>query len=183
MPAPEDVFAALRLTPLDKVKVVIVEEGGPPANDKEADGLALSVRDGARPTAVLKNIFRELREDLGMYAPTSGSLAPWAQQGVLLLNSMFTTRAGKPDSHANKGWETFLDGVLKVLNARPTPMAFLLWGESQKRRKAIDEKRHIVLTGPHPEEDAFLDSKPFSRVNSALEERGQSAVYWQLFAL
>jgi uracil-DNA glycosylase len=183
VPAAEDVFAALRLTPLDKVKAVIVEEGGPPATDKEADGLALSVRDGVRPTQALKHIFRELREDLGMYPPTSGSLAPWARQGVLLLNSMLTTRAGKLDSHANKGWETFLEAVLKAVNARPMPVAFVLWGEAQKRRKSIDEKRHVVVTGPHPEEDAFLDSKPFSQVNSALELRGQSAVYWQLFAL
>jgi uracil-DNA glycosylase len=182
VPSDELIFRSLVLTPFERVKAVIVGNE-PPCVAKDADGLAWSQPQSVRGT-VTQNIIKELRDDLGLYKPTSGSLVPWAKDGVLLLNSVLTVRTNKPGSHAGKGWENFTDAVLKALNARPRPVAFLLWGSAaQKKQRLLDEKKHIVLASPGPDEDGFLGSKPFSRCNTALELRGQSAVYWQLFAL
>jgi uracil-DNA glycosylase len=183
VPAEADVFAAFRLTPFDRVKAVIVGDE-PPQNAREADGLAFSVKESARPTAASKNISQELRNDLGLLPATTGSLEEWARNGVLLLNSVLTARGGKPGAHANKGWETFTDAVLKALNARADAVAFLLWCDAaHKKARLLDAKKHIVQPGPHPADAAFVGSRPFSRGNEALEMRNQSAVYWQLYAL
>jgi uracil-DNA glycosylase len=183
LPAEEDIFRAFLLTPFESVRVVILGDE-PSADEDEADGLAYSVKSGADTTYALDNISQELHDDLGLSRATDGSLAPWARQGVLLLNSVLTVRANKPGSHANKGWEAFTEGALKALNARKDAVAFVFWGSAaQKKRRLIDGAQHYVLTGPEPDDDDFLGTKPFSTVNTELELRGQSAVYWQLFAL
>src|SRR5262249_46306176 len=159
VPAEADVFAAFKLTPFDKVKAVIVGDE-PPQNAREADGLAFSAKESARPTAASKNVSQELRNDLGLLPATTGSLEEWARNGVLLLNGVLTARVGKPGSHANKGWETFTDAVLKALNARADAVAFLLWGDAaHKKAKALDARKHIVQPGPHPADAAFVGSR------------------------
>jgi uracil-DNA glycosylase/endonuclease III len=182
LPPPEDVFNAFKFTPLARVRVVLLGQE-PSAEVGEADGLSFSVKPGVGAPPGLTAMFEELRNDLGCRIPVTGSLVPWARQGVLLLNSILTVRAGNPGSQKDKGWEPFTDAVLKLVNARPTPIIFALWGsQAQRKQHLIDEDRHVVLTADNPlvHPDRFLDSEAFSAINTALELRGQSAVYWQL---
>ncbi len=133
------------------------------------------------PAAV--RMFEELHRDLGCWPPSTGHLAPWARQGVLLLNLVLTVRDGEPGSHERRGWEMFTDAVLRALSARPQHIVFVLWGEAgRKKERLIDPGRHTIRTGPHPLERGFAGSRPFSAINTALELHGQSAVWWQLFA-
>jgi uracil-DNA glycosylase len=182
-PPEEDLFTAFRLTPYERVKVVLLGQD-PYPGEGQAHGLAFSVRPGVKPPPSLANIFKELRDDLGCPAPDNGSLVPWAKQGVLLLNAVLTVRAHAPGSHANHGWETFTDPVIRALNARPEPVVFLLWGAyAQKKGQLIDAGRHRVLTAAHPSPlsaKKFFGSRPFSRANQALQELGQAPVDWQL---
>jgi uracil-DNA glycosylase len=181
-PAPDDVFAALRLTPPERVRVVILGTE-PPCAGGVADGLAFSTREEADVGPVARTLFASLRDSLGCRLPLSGSLEDWARQGVLLLNSVLTVREGKPGSHAGKGWEAFTDSVLRAVNAGKGPVAFALWGrEAQKRRGLIDEERHAVVTAEHPglTPDKFLGANVFQEINSALELRGGWGVAWQL---
>jgi uracil-DNA glycosylase len=188
-PSEMDVFNAFRLTPLEQVKVVLLGDAPPSDSDnvaRKADGLAFSVRPGAKPTPAAVRIFEELQRDRGCWIPTTGDLAPWARQGVLLLNNSLTIRQGEGDADAaseRKGWDTFTQAVLRVLSARSRHIVFVLWGEGgRKKERLIDPQRHTILTGPHPLERGFAGSRPFSAINNALELHGQSAIWWQLFA-
>jgi uracil-DNA glycosylase len=181
-PDEADVFNAFRLTPIDQVRVVLLGDE-PPARRGEADGLAFSVRPGARPAPSAVRLFEELHRDLGCWPPSTGCLASWARRGVLLLNSVLTVRAGEPGSHERKGWETFTDAILRTLNNQTKHIVFVLWSEmGRKKERLIDPSRHTILTGLAPLERGFGGTRPFSAINNALELHGQSAVWWQLFA-
>lgn len=183
-PPPEQVFAALEWTPFANVKAVIL--GQDPYHDKgQAHGLCFSVPPGVRPPPSLVNIFKELHADLGHVAPDHGCLVPWAQQGVLLLNTVLTVRAHEANSHRKKGWETFTDTIITSLSARPEPVIFVLWGgPAQKKKKLIDVSRHRVLEAAHPSplsaHSGFFGSKPFSTINAILREWGQPEIDWRI---
>jgi uracil-DNA glycosylase len=182
-PPEADVFNALKYTPYDKVKVVLL--GQDPYHDEgQAQGLCFSVRPGVRPPPSLVNIFKELHRDLGCKVPDNGCLVPWAEQGVLLLNAVLTVRAHEPNSHKDKGWETFTDAVIRAVNEKPTLVVFLLWGAyAQKKQKMIDATRHVILTAAHPSPlsaKKFAGSKPFSAANKALQAVGEKSIDWQI---
>jgi uracil-DNA glycosylase len=186
-PPEEEVFRAFQLTPYERVRVVLLGEE-PSAEGTQAHGLSFSVRDGLKPTRALNTIFREMREDLGCWIPTTGDLSPWAKQGVLLLNSILTVRAGAPNSHRNKGWEKFTDGVVRHLNDRPNRVVFVLSGSSaQKKRRLITAEQHRVLLASDPDADRRFwgggEEGLFSTINDALEHSGQSAIWWPLFGV
>ena len=183
-PPEDEVFAALELTPYERVKVMILGQD-PYHGPGQAHGLAFSVRPGVTPPPSLRNIFRELQADQGCPPPRDGSLVPWARQGVLLLNAVLTVRAGEPNSHQGKGWETFTDAVIRAVNERPERVVFVLWGGYAAKKEAlIDAGRHAVLRAPHPSplsaKRGFFGSRPFTKVNAALEESGQAPVEWCL---
>jgi uracil-DNA glycosylase len=182
-PPEEDVFNALRLAPYDQVKVLLL--GQDPYHDEgQAHGLCFSVRPGVRPPPSLVNILKELHHDLGCRIPNNGYLVPWAEQGVLLLNAVLTVRAHQPNSHKDKGWETFTDAVLRAVDAKPHPVVFVLWGNyAQKKTKLIDTDRHVIVKSAHPSPlsvKKFFGSRPFSAVNRALAETGQTPIDWEL---
>ncbi len=182
-PPEGDVFNAFKLTPYHRVKVLLL--GQDPYHDEgQAHGLCFSVKPGTRPPPSLVNIFKELHNDLGCKIPNHGYLVPWAEQGVMLLNAVLTVRAHKPTSHKNQGWETFTDAVIRALSDRPEPVVFLLWGAyAQKKIKLIDTDRHRIVAGAHPSPlsaKKFFGSKPFSAVNQALEDLGETPIDWQL---
>jgi uracil-DNA glycosylase len=182
-PEPE-VFSAFQLTPYEAVNVLVLGQD-PYHDDNQAHGLAFSVRPGIKPPPSLKNIFKELRDDLGCRVPNNGYLVPWAQQGVMLLNAVLTVRAHEPNSHKNKGWETFTDTVIRAVNARQEHVVFVLWGSyAQKKRALIDTTRHTIVEGVHPSplsaKRGFFGSKPFSTINAALREHGKPEIDWQL---
>jgi len=183
-PPENEVFAALELTPYERVKVMILGQD-PYHGPGQAHGLAFSVRPGVAPPPSLRNIFRELQGELGCPLPGDGSLVPWAKQGVLLLNAVLTVRAGEPNSHKGKGWETFTDAVIRAVNERPGRVVFVLWGGYAAKKEAlIDAGRHAVLRSAHPSplsaKRGFFGSRPFNKVNAALEDGGQSPVDWCL---
>ncbi len=183
-PPDAEVFAALHLTPLAEVKVVILGQD-PYHGPGQAHGLCFSVRTGVRPPPSLQNIFTELHADLGIDPPAGGDLTPWARQGVLLLNATLTVRAHEAASHQRKGWETFTDRVLEAVNDQPRTVVFILWGASARRKRAlIDTTRHVVIESPHPSplsaHRGFLGSRPFSRANEALVAAGREPVDWRL---
>ena len=182
-PPEADVFNALKYTPYDNVRVVLL--GQDPYHDEgQAQGLCFSVRPGVRPPPSLVNIFKELNRDLGCKIPDNGCLTPWAEQGVLLLNAVLTVRAHEANSHKDKGWETFTDSVIRAVDAKSEPVVFLLWGAyAQKKEKMIDTGRHVVLKAAHPSPLSarkFFGSKPFSATNRALEEAGAKPIDWQI---
>src|SRR5262245_51135915 len=176
-PPEEDVFNALKLTPFDDVKVLLLGQD-PYHDDGQAHGLCFSVRPGIKPPSSLVNMFKELKSDVGCRIPNNGHLTPWAKQGVLLLNAVLTVRAHQPNSHKGRGWETFTDAAIRALNDRPEPVVFLLWGAyAQKKQQCIDTGRHRILTAAHPSPlsvKKFFGSRPFSQANQALEELGQT---------
>jgi uracil-DNA glycosylase len=182
-PPEGDVFNAFTLTPYERVKVLLLGQD-PYHDDGQAHGLCFSVRPGVKPPPSLVNIFKELHNDLGCKIPNNGYLTPWAEQGLMLLNAVLTVRAHKPNSHKDQGWETFTDAVIRALNARRRPVVFLLWGAyAQKKIKLIDTERHRIVTAAHPSPlsaKKFFGSKPFSAVNRALEELGETPIDWQL---
>ena len=183
-PPHDEVFAALHLTPFSDVKVVILGQD-PYHGPRQAHGLAFSVRPGVRIPPSLRNIHQELHDDLGVEIPDHGSLEPWARRGVLLLNTSLTVRAGQAGSHAGKGWETFTDEVIDVVSARAEPVVFVLWGaHARRKRERIDAGRHAIVESPHPSPfsaaSGFFGSRPFSRANDALVERGREPVDWRL---
>jgi len=183
-PPQEDIFNAFLYTPLSRVRVVLLGQD-PYPNPGQAHGLCFSVRPGVPWPASLRNIFRELQTDLGIAPPSHGCLIPWARQGVLLLNTCLTVRAGQPQSHAGQGWEQFTQAVLQTLNACSHPLVFLLWGKAaQKTAAVIDPRRHYLLTAPHPSplsaHQGFFGSRPFSRANAILQQIGLPPVDWQL---
>lgn len=183
-PGPEDLYRALALTPLSKVRVVIVGQE-PYSGAGQSNGLAFSVRKGAPLPLSLQNLYRELKADQGVTPPSHGDLTAWAKRGVLLLNPVLTVREGQPGSHQGRGWEHFTDAVLKAVNARATSTVFVFWGRAAQRRvPLIDSTRHFVLVGPHPSPMAgsgnFLGSRPFTRINSFFTQRDQAPIDWSL---
>jgi len=183
-PPDSDVFAALAHTPLEQVKVVLVGQD-PYHGPNQAEGLAFSVRAGVKPPPSLVNMFKELASDVGIPAPGSGSLVPWAKQGVLLLNTVLTVRAGEANSHKGKGWEQLTDAIIRVASERCAPSVFVLWGSHAKKKKAlIDVTRHRVLEGVHPSplsaHAGFFGSRPYSRINALLSELGREPIAWPL---
>ncbi len=183
-PPDNDVFNALKLTPYEHVNVMVLGQD-PYHDDNQAHGLAFSVRPGIKPPPSLVNIFRELKSDLGCRTPNNGYLVPWAEQGVLLLNAVLTVRAHKPASHKGKGWETFTDAVITAVNAKDSPVVFVLWGAyAQKKQTLIDTDHHTVVQSAHPSplsaRNGFFGSRPFSQINAALGAAGKTEINWQL---
>ena len=183
-PPPEEVFAALHLTPYADTRVVILGQD-PYHGPGQAHGLCFSVRPGVRVPPSLANIHKELRDDLGLAIPDHGSLDRWARNGVLLLNTTLTVRAGQAASHQKHGWETFTDHVIEVVAAKTGPVVFMLWGNSARRKRGlIDTSRHHVIESAHPSplsaHNGFFGSRPFSRANAALAAAGREQVDWDL---
>ncbi len=182
-PAP-DVFAALHLTPYQDTRVVILGQD-PYHGPNQAHGLCFSVRRGVRIPPSLANIHKELASDLGVPIPTHGNLEHWARQGVLLLNTTLTVRAGEAASHQGKGWETFTDQVIRTTNDKTERVVFILWGSHARRKKElIDTSRHTIIESAHPSplsaHNGFFGTKPFSRANVALIEAGRTPIDWRL---
>lgn len=185
-PPAEDRFRALELTPLDRVRVVILGQD-PYHGAGQAHGLAFSVRPGVRPPPSLVNIFKEMESDLGVARSRHGLLDHWARQGVLLLNSVLSVREGAAASHQKRGWEPFTDAVIHAVAARRQPAVFILWGaHAQKKAAFLDEDggRHLVIRSAHPSplsaRHGFFGSRPFSRTNAFLEAQGQAPIDWAL---
>ena len=183
-PEKQNIFNALKLTPPEKVRVLILGQD-PYHDDKQAHGLAFSVPDGIKLPPSLRNIYKELAADLDIPAPSSGNLESWAEQGVLLLNTVLTVRAHEANSHAGRGWEKFTDDILKKLNARNDFTVFLLWGgNAGKKLPLLDKEKHCVILSPHPSPlsayRGFFGSKPFSRINAALQNHNLPPINWHL---
>jgi len=183
-PPADDVFAALHLTPYADTRVVILGQD-PYHGPKQAHGLCFSVRPGVAIPPSLANIYKELRTDVGIEPPHHGNLEAWARQGVLLLNTTLTVRAGQAASHQGHGWEIFTDQVLRAVNDKPQRVVFMLWGAAARKKKPlIDLSRHVVLESAHPSplsaHNGFFGSRPFSRANAALVAAGSAAIDWLL---
>jgi uracil-DNA glycosylase len=178
------IFEAFRLTPFENVKVVILGQD-PYHGQGQAHGLAFSVQPGVKLPPSLVNILRELQEDLAAQSPESGSLEKWAREGVLLLNTVLTVEEGKPGSHHQKGWETFTDKVVEILNEKKNHLVFILWGSpAQKKALRVDEKKHLIIKSVHPSPlsvyRGFYGSKPFSRTNQYLRNHHIQEIDWTL---
>ena len=183
-PPKTDLFNALKLTSLEKAKVVILGQD-PYHGAGQAHGLSFSVQRGVKVPPSLRNMYKELEDDLGVKQAGHGCLEAWAQQGVLLLNTVLTVKEGKPASHQGKGWELFTDRIISLLNEREKPLVFLLWGKhAQDKARDIDSRKHHVLSSPHPSPFAarrgFFGSKPFSRANAFLTAIGSGPIDWRL---
>lgn len=183
-PAVPEIFAALNLTPLPAVKVVILGQD-PYHGPGQAHGLCFSVRPGVPAPPSLVNIFKELSQDLGIARPEHGCLEAWAQRGVLLLNSVLTVEHGLAASHARRGWEQFTDRIIDVINSECDGVAFVLWGAyAQKKGEKVDQRRHLVLKAVHPSplsaHRGFAGSRPFSQINAYLQEHGKGPIDWRL---
>ena len=177
-------FRALDLTPLEKVRVVILGQD-PYHGLGQAHGLCFSVRHGVQPPPSLVNIFKELRSDVGVEPARHGFLEHWAQQGVLLLNSVLTVEMGRAASHREKGWERFADAIIQLVNAKQEPVVFMLWGSyAQKKAAFVDTSRHLVLKAPHPSplsaHSGFFGCRHFSKANAFLEAHGLPPIDWAL---
>lgn len=178
------IFNAFNTTPFDAVKVVILGQD-PYHGPGQAHGLCFSVQPGVKPPPSLVNIFKELNTDLGLPIPDHGCLQKWAEQGVLLLNSGLTVRAGQPASHQGKGWERFTDAAVKALNDGKEGLVFLLWGKpAQLKGSLIDPKRHHVLKAAHPSpfsaHSGFFGTRHFSKTNAILEASGRKPIDWRI---
>ena len=183
-PAATDVFAALHLTTYADTRVVILGQD-PYHGPNQAHGLCFSVRPGIAIPPSLANVYKELRTDLGIVPPRHGNLEAWARQGVLLLNTTLTVRAGQAASHQGHGWEIFTDQVLRSVNDKHERVVFLLWGAAARKKKVlIDLDRHLVLESAHPSplsaHNGFFGSRPFSRTNAALIAAGLTPIDWLL---
>ena len=178
------IFNALHYTSYEDTKVVILGQD-PYHGPGQAHGLSFSVLPGVQPPPSLQNIFQELQADLGCRIPNNGWLKPWADQGVLLLNTVLTVREHQAGSHQRQGWEIFTDKIISLLGQREKPMAFILWGSPARRKKElITNPQHLIVESPHPSplsaHRGFFGSRPFSRVNAFLESTGQQPIDWQL---
>ena len=183
-PSSENVFTALELTPLAKTQVVILGQD-PYHGPGQAHGLAFSVQQGSRIPPSLRNIYKELADDIGCEAPIHGNLTSWAQQGVLLLNTTLTVRSGEAASHQGHGWEQFTDQIIRELNDKTEPIVFILWGASSRKKSTlINQQRHLVIESAHPSplsvRHGFFGSRPFSRANAVLKENGREPINWCL---
>jgi len=178
------IFNAFNTTPFNKVKVVILGQD-PYHGPNQAHGLSFSVNHGVRIPPSLRNIYKELNQDLNMDIPMHGCLQSWAEQGVLLLNATLTVEKEKAGSHQGKGWEQFTDKVIQLLNEKREGLVFLLWGSyAQKKGQFIDTNRHLVLKAPHPSplsaHRGFFGTKPFSQANAYLEKQNCLKINWEL---
>ncbi|WP_297075620.1 uracil-DNA glycosylase [uncultured Enterococcus sp.] len=183
-PPRELIFEALHQTPYEAVKVVILGQD-PYHNDHQANGLAFSVTKGQKIPPSLRNMYKEMQDDLHVTPPTHGDLHAWAKQGVLLLNTVLTVEAHQANSHQKKGWEQFTDAVIDALNQRQTPVVFVLWGGSAKKKsQRIDTQKHKIITAAHPSPlsayRGFFGSRPFSTINDTLVKLGQTPIDWQI---
>lgn len=183
-PKMDNIWKAFEWTPYNEVKAVILGQD-PYHGPDQAHGLSFSVKPGVKVPPSLRNIYKELESDLGVSPVNHGYLESWAKQGVLLLNTVLTVRAGQAHSHQNKGWEPLTDFVIEELNRREEPMVFILWGGAAKRkRNMIDESKHVVITSVHPSplsaHRGFFGSEPFSKTNKALKDMGQKTIDWSL---
>lgn len=183
-PPKDYIFNALKLTPYQNVKVVIVGQD-PYHGVGEAHGLSFSVQKGIKVPPSLKNIYKELESDLGIPPYENGDLTKWANQGVLLLNAVLTVEKDKPASHKNLGWERLTDYIIKTLNNKEEPIVFILWGNFAKdKQKLITNSKHLVITSAHPSpfsaNHGFFGSKPFSKTNQFLESTNQATINWDL---
>lgn len=181
-PEEKNVFNALELTPFESVKVVILGQD-PYHGLGQAHGLSFSVQKGIPLPPSLKNIYKELQEDIGGELPTEGDLSHWAKQGVLLLNTVLTVEEGNANSHKGKGWERLTNRLIESLNELKHPVIFILWGKpAQDKEKLIINPNHVILKAPHPSPlsayRGFFGSKPFSRVNGILIQQGQTPIRW-----
>ncbi|MCA0983092.1 uracil-DNA glycosylase [Halobacillus yeomjeoni] len=183
-PDMNNIFAALDHTSYQNTKVVILGQD-PYHGPGQAHGFSFSVKPDVKIPPSLRNIYKEMEEDLGVRPPDHGHLVSWAEQGVLLLNNVLTVRAHEAHSHQGLGWEKFTDKVIELLNQRKVPVVFILWGRhAQKKGSAIDRSRHKVITSPHPSplsaHRGFFGSRPFSKANEFLESIGEEPVNWEL---
>lgn len=182
-PPGSQIFSAFDHTPFDRIKVVILGQD-PYHGDGQAHGLCFSVNTGIPLPPSLRNIFKELEQDVGCKPPASGNLTAWANQGVLLLNATLTVEAGKAGSHQNKGWEQFTDKVIQTVSERKSHLVFMLWGNYARSKAAlISAHKHLILEAAHPSplaRGAFFGCRHFSKANSYLEEHGKKPVNWQL---
>ncbi len=179
-----DIFNALHYTPYSKVKAVILGQD-PYHGPGQAHGLSFSVQPGVAPPPSLQNIFKELHDDLGCTIPNHGCLVHWAEQGVLLLNTVLTVRAHSPNSHRDRGWEQFTDRIIQALNDKDHPVVFFLWGShAQKKAALITNRHHLLIRSPHPSPlsayRGFFGSRPFSKANQFLRSVGLEEIDWQL---
>ena len=178
-------FNAFDKCPFDQVKVVILGQDPYPTQG-HAHGLSFSVLPTVKPLPrSLNNIYKELKSDLGIDNKHTGYLQPWAEQGVLLLNTVLSVEEGNANSHQKRGWERFTDEIIKAVNAQDNPVVFILWGApAQKKAALIDETKHLIIKSAHPSplsaKNGFFDSKPFSRSNAFLVEQGRTPINWQL---
>lgn len=179
-----DIYNALKLTDYNDIKVVIIGQD-PYHGPNQAHGLCFSVKKGVVPPPSLKNIYKELHDDIGFVIPNHGELTQWAEQGVLLLNATLTVQAGLAASHKGKGWEILTDKIIEIVNQRETPVVFLLWGGFARAKKAlITNKNHLVLECAHPSPlsayNGFFGCKHFSKTNEFLVSKGIDPVNWQI---
>ena len=179
-----DIFNALHYTSYKDVKVVILGQD-PYHGPNQAHGLSFSVSPGVKIPPSLLNIYKELNSDLGCYIPNNGYLKKWADQGVLLLNTSLTVRAGEANSHKNKGWEIFTDKIISLINEQTDPVVFLLWGNNAiNKKKLITNKQHLILSSTHPSplsaSRGFFGSKPFSKINKFLISVNKAPIDWQI---
>lgn len=183
-PDMHDIFNALRYTSFENTRVVIIGQD-PYHGPRQAHGLCFSVQKGIDPPPSLKNIYKELQQDIGFNIPNHGCLTAWAKQGVLMLNNVLTVREGSPNSHKGKGWEIFTDAVIGELNKKATPIVFLLWGANARNKAAIiDNHIHKKLISPHPSPlsayNGFFGCRHFSKTNEILIESGQAPIDWTI---
>ena len=183
-PPAGDVFNAFHFTPLEKVKVVILGQD-PYHEPGQAHGLCFSVKPGIKTPPSLVNIYKELADDCGCYIPNNGYLTKWAEQGILMLNTVLTVRAHEANSHKNIGWEEFTDAAIRVLNEIDRPIVYLLWGSpAQKKAQMLNNPKHLVLTAPHPSplsaHRGFFGCKHFSMTNEFLVKNNMEPIDWQI---
>lgn len=183
-PPADDIFNAFHLTPLSEVKVVILGQD-PYHNVGQAHGLCFSVKPDVEIPPSLVNIYQELHDDLGCYIPNNGYLVKWAEQGVLMLNTVLTVRAHLANSHRGKGWEEFTDAAIRALNVQDRPIVFILWGKpAQMKKNMLNNPNHLILEAPHPSPlsayRGFFGSRPFSKANNFLMENGAAPIDWQI---
>lgn len=183
-PKKENIYNALKLTPYENVKVVIVGQD-PYHGENEAHGLSFSVQRGIKLPPSLKNIYKEISNDLNIVEPNCGDLTSWAKEGVLLLNSVLTVEKDKPASHAKIGWNKYTDYIIQKINEKEKPVVFILWGNFAKTKKElITNPKHLIITSAHPSpfsaRNGFFGSKPFSKTNEYLKENNIKPINWQL---
>ena len=183
-PPADDIFNAFHFTPVEKVKVVILGQD-PYHGEGQAHGLSFSVKPGVEAPPSLVNIYKELNEDLGCYIPNNGYLTKWAKQGVMMLNTVLTVQAHRPNSHRNIGWEQFTDAAIRVLDQQDRPIVFMLWGRpAQNKKSLLHNPKHLILEAPHPSPlsayRGFFGCRHFSKANEFLEAHGVEPIDWQI---